>query len=144
MTLHIHRGRWWPIVCPPYGVFLNCQKGCITGAVHSLPPAEQVLGGTQVLSVVQCTFAGYTGFTLTLSPCGGINLYISDTQSVDPQNELILLGWRATQRPITNIIPVSLRLRTARELTTTYSVSLQLRTVWAYSYVRTARELTAM
>ena len=44
---------------------------------------------------------------------------------------------------ILHVYVVSLQLRTARELTTTYGVSLQLRTAWAYSYVRTARELTA-
>ena len=43
----------------------------------------------------------------------------------------------------TNAAPVSLQLRTARELTTTYIVSLQLRTARSYSYVHTARELTA-
>ena len=27
MTLHIHRGSWWTIVCPPYGVFHSIQNG---------------------------------------------------------------------------------------------------------------------
>ena len=33
MNLNLLRGRWWPIVCPPSGAFLNCQKGCIYGEV---------------------------------------------------------------------------------------------------------------
>ena len=66
MTLHIHCGRWWPIVCPPSGSFLNFQKGCIPGAVRSLLMDEPVLGGTPGLRVVHCTLAGSTGFTLVL------------------------------------------------------------------------------
>ena len=52
MILHIRRGRCRSVVCCPSGVFLNFQKGCITGAVCSLLPGETVLGGTPVLRVV--------------------------------------------------------------------------------------------
>ena len=38
MTLHLLRGRWWSIVCPHSGVLLNCQKGCIHGAVRTMLP----------------------------------------------------------------------------------------------------------
>ena len=51
MTLHLHRGRWWPIVCTPSGALLNFQKVCIPGSVRSLLPAKPVLGGTSGLSV---------------------------------------------------------------------------------------------
>ena len=34
MTLHLLCGRWWKILCPPYGTICNVQKGCITRAVH--------------------------------------------------------------------------------------------------------------
>ena len=52
MTLHLRRWRWWPILCPPSGDLIYCQKGCITGAVCSLLPAEPILRGTHVLPVV--------------------------------------------------------------------------------------------
>ena len=31
MNLHLFHGRWWPILCPTSGAFLNFQKGCISG-----------------------------------------------------------------------------------------------------------------
>ena len=38
MTLHLHRGRCWPIVCSPYGVFITAIRGIIIGSVHSMLP----------------------------------------------------------------------------------------------------------
>ena len=46
MNLHLHCGRWWPVVCPPSYVLLNCQKGCIPRVVRSLLPSETILDGT--------------------------------------------------------------------------------------------------
>ena len=39
MVIHLLRGRWWPIVCPHYGAFLNVHKACIPGSVFILLPA---------------------------------------------------------------------------------------------------------
>ena len=39
MTLHLLRGRWWTIVCPPSGAFLNCRKGYIPISLCTLLPA---------------------------------------------------------------------------------------------------------
>ena len=39
MTLHLLRGRWWTIVCPPYIVLRSSHRGCIPIAVCSLLPA---------------------------------------------------------------------------------------------------------
>ena len=52
MTLHLHCWMWWPIVRPPSGAFLNCQKGYITGALLSPLLAEPNLGGTPGLPVL--------------------------------------------------------------------------------------------
>ena len=38
MILHLLHGRWWTIVSPPSGAFLNCHKGCIPGALPTLLP----------------------------------------------------------------------------------------------------------
>ena len=55
MTLNLHRGMRWPIVCHPSGALLNCQKECIPREVHSLLPEKLILGGTPGLPVVHCT-----------------------------------------------------------------------------------------
>ena len=52
MTLHIHCSCWYQIVCPPYAVFLNFQKGCISGAVRSLLPDKPILGVVPGLPVL--------------------------------------------------------------------------------------------
>ena len=52
MNLNLHIGRWWPIVCPSSGVFLNFQDVCIPRAVRILLPAKPILSGTPVLPVV--------------------------------------------------------------------------------------------
>ena len=38
MALRLLYGRWWPVVCLPYGALRNVQKGCIPGAVRTLLP----------------------------------------------------------------------------------------------------------
>ena len=38
MIIHIHGGRWLPIVCLPYGYLRDFHKGCIHGLVHVLLP----------------------------------------------------------------------------------------------------------
>ena len=62
MTLHLHCGRWWPILFPPYCELLNFQKGCIPGAVCILLPAEHILGGTSGLPVVHLLHGNSHGF----------------------------------------------------------------------------------
>ena len=39
MTLKLHCGRWWPILCPTSGAFVTAIRDCIIGAVRSLLPA---------------------------------------------------------------------------------------------------------
>ena len=36
MNLHLFRGRWCTIVCPPSGVFVTARRGFIIGAVCRL------------------------------------------------------------------------------------------------------------
>ena len=38
MALHLLRGMWWIIVCPPSGVLCDVQKGCVSGAVSTFLP----------------------------------------------------------------------------------------------------------
>ena len=39
MTLHLHCGRWWPILCPPSGALRNGRKGSTIRSVCSMMPA---------------------------------------------------------------------------------------------------------
>ena len=54
--------------CNPYGELLNCQKGCIPETLHSLLPAEPILGGTPRLPVVHLLHGSSHGFNMILSP----------------------------------------------------------------------------
>ena len=51
MTLHLHRGRWWPIICPSIGALINVQKG-----FHHQ-------SSTYPDSVINYILSGTTGYT---------------------------------------------------------------------------------
>ena len=72
MTLHLHRGRWWPILCPPYVVFLIQQKGFHHRSITY--PAAGINLSSVIQQVTRGTIdASSQGFTLYLNQIRGIN-----------------------------------------------------------------------
>ena len=74
MTLHLFRGRWWPIVCPPSDTFLNCQKGYISGAVRMLLLELTCPFWYTRLHVVHLVNQGPKYLPVFCPQCQGINL----------------------------------------------------------------------
>ena len=66
MTLHLLYGRWWPIVCPPFGVPRNIHEGCINGSICTLLLALTYPQWYTRLHVVHLVTQGNRGLPDTL------------------------------------------------------------------------------
>ena len=73
MTLHVLRGGWWQIVCPPSGAFCNIQKGLHHWS--SKKPDASIKLSSLVNPVTHGKFyASSRGFTWYCPQSWGINL----------------------------------------------------------------------
>ena len=95
MTVHLHRGRWWLIVCHPYETLLNWQKG-----LHhqiSKQPAAGIKLYSAIYQVTHGTLDTISqGFTWYLHQSRGINIVsvclILRVRQRDPNPELVPLS----------------------------------------------------
>ena len=64
MTLQLLRGRWWKIVCPPYGAFCHFHKGIIPEQYVAFCQPQPILGGAVYLETTHGL-----DFKTTTFPC---------------------------------------------------------------------------
>ena len=81
MALHLHLGRWWPIVCPSSGSFLTDQKNVFLYHYILCCRLNQYSVVHQVYHLYTVLWVGSTGANLVLSLWLHIDLYLYATYS---------------------------------------------------------------
>ena len=79
MALHLHHGRWCPIVCHPSGIVVTTIKYVFLQQYVVCCLIKQYLVVNQSYQFHSALWKGSTGFTLSLYPRQGNNLKVSVT-----------------------------------------------------------------